>query len=433
MKTSGDIESMETTKSHRGSLILTLFATMILAITIIGGCDSDDDVILVGPTIGTDVTWTVQNSGAGNTTLNSVYFLNSNAGWAVGAGGTILSYKNSTWSALTSGVTGSLRGVQFTSASNGFVVGQNGFILSTTDSGSTWTLDSNYIVCGGGKERIRTDLNDIFFIDSKNGWVVGDGGVIYNYTADSACIDSAVLETTIFIDSTRWDTIPDTTITDSLDTTFYWPDSLVVDTIPVNVIVGIPDSVRVLDTISDTIGYDVTANQSGFFIIRDELGIIVNFLQDLWDVYFVDANNGWIVGNLGTIIHTDDAGATWSIQESGTKLPLRGVSFVDDMNGWAVGHDNLILHTSDGGVTWRRQFEKNGLNDHYIAVDFPDASNGWVVNSQGEVYRTADGGLSWVRDRLGSGKTLTSLHFLTATSGWAVGYNGQIIHSEATE
>ena len=45
-------------------------------------------------------------------------------------------------------------------------------------------------------------------------------------------------------------------------------------------------------------------------------------------VSFVDANNGWAVGNGGTILHTSNGGATWSTQRSGTFNDLFGVSFV---------------------------------------------------------------------------------------------------------
>jgi len=428
---------METNTSHRRFLILTLFALTILAIAIISGCSSDDSKPLVGPTHGKDVTWSVQNSGAANTTLNSVFFLDSSSGWAVGGGGTILSYADSVWTPLTSGVSSSIRGVSFINKNEGFVVGQNGFILSTSDAGANWTLDSNYITCGEGGTRIRSDLNDIFFVDSRHGWVVGDKGVIFSYTIDSACVDSAAIDTPIYIDSTRWDILFDTTVVETftIDTTVFFPDSTVIDSTPWDTFTvdTTADSVRVIDTLTDTTGYVVSPIQSGLFVIRDNLGIIVNFLQDLWDVFFVDASNGWAVGNLGTIIHTSDAGVNWTVQQTGTTLPLRGVSFADPMNGWAVGLNSLILHTSDGGATWRKQFKNNGLSDHFIAVDFPDANNGWVVNSQGEVYRTADGGQSWLRDRRGSGKTLNSLFFLDATTGWAVGFNGQIIHSEATQ
>jgi len=48
----------------------------------------------------------------------------------------------------------------------------------------------------------------------------------------------------------------------------------------------------------------------------------------LYGVSFVDANNGWEVGSIGTKVHTSDGGATWAAQTSTTSNPLFGVSFV---------------------------------------------------------------------------------------------------------
>src|SRR5207249_4593082 len=92
----------------------------------------------------------------------------------------------------------------------------------------------------------------------------------------------------------------------------------------------------------------------------------------LYDVKFVDATNGWIVGEFGKIMHTADGGETWHVQEKtlmeGTgifdpiDLPTlygvsmldtqRGRSFSDQQNGWMVGGYGLIYRTTDGGKTW---------------------------------------------------------------------------------
>ena len=39
----------------------------------------------------------------------------------------------------------------------------------------------------------------------------------------------------------------------------------------------------------------------------------------LSSVYFIDSQNGWIVSDNGTILHTPDGGETWKSQNSGTK------------------------------------------------------------------------------------------------------------------
>lgn len=53
-------------------------------------------------------------------------------------------------------------------------------------------------------------------------------------------------------------------------------------------------------------------------------------------VYFTDANNGWICGSSGTILHTDDAGKNWNMQNSGFNgklCNLTGICFTDAQNG----------------------------------------------------------------------------------------------------
>ena len=50
-------------------------------------------------------------------------------------------------------------------------------------------------------------------------------------------------------------------------------------------------------------------------------------------VQFVDANEGWAVGDEGVIWHTIDGGGTWERQPSGTRASLRAVSFVTPFTG----------------------------------------------------------------------------------------------------
>lgn len=45
----------------------------------------------------------------------------------------------------------------------------------------------------------------------------------------------------------------------------------------------------------------------------------------------------------------------WTVQESGTTVRLNGVFFIDENNGWIVGDSSLILHTFNGGEEWIEQ------------------------------------------------------------------------------
>ena len=53
---------------------------------------------------------------------------------------------------------------------------------------------------------------------------------------------------------------------------------------------------------------------------------------DFRDVYFLDAKNGWIIGDKGTIIHTTDGGKNWEPQNSSTDVRLNRMQIIDKKN-----------------------------------------------------------------------------------------------------
>jgi len=62
------------------------------------------------------------------------------------------------------------------------------------------------------------------------------------------------------------------------------------------------------------------------------------------DVVFTNDSTGWIVGDYGFILYTEDAGSTWEKVNSGTDSNLRRIVFVEDGNvGYIFGKDNTLL------------------------------------------------------------------------------------------
>ena len=120
--------------------------------------------------------------------------------------------------------------------------------------------------------------------------------------------------------------------------------------------------------------------------------------QNLNGVHFVSAREGWIVGDLGTILHTTDAGKSWKAQVSNsTGYRLNAVAFTSPTNGIIVGSAGRVLRTQNGGTTWAALAvdTDNGraLNDVY----FQDALRGWIVGNGGLLLRTVNGGTVWTR------------------------------------
>ena len=58
---------------------------------------------------------------------------------------------------------------------------------------------------------------------------------------------------------------------------------------------------------------------------------LASWLQDaeLTDVFFLDQNEGWAIGDRGVIWHTIDGGRNWQRRESGVQGKLESIHFID--------------------------------------------------------------------------------------------------------
>lgn len=152
-------------------------------------------------------------------------------------------------------------------------------------------------------------------------------------------------------------------------------------------------------------------------------------LPDFKAVYFVNSQQGWIVGEGGVIVHTKDGGKTWSIQESNTSEQLNSVHFSQNgLYGWVVGEYGVIFHTTNGGNVWQPQ--SSGVQYDLFHVYFlDDGFTGWAVGNYGVVLYTLDGGESWSIEKRAASKLLNSVDITeNGLKGWAVGNEGTVIH-----
>jgi photosystem II stability/assembly factor-like uncharacterized protein len=149
--------------------------------------------------------------------------------------------------------------------------------------------------------------------------------------------------------------------------------------------------------------------------------------QHLYGVAFADAKNGWAVGRGGEIVHTGDGGAHWTEQQSNTKKHLFKVCFLDPQEGWAVGDWGVALHTSDGGATWTDR--SLGEDQIVYAVDFADRDNGWTAGEFGSIRHTADGGKTWTQQQTGTQKTFFGIAAVSKDRAWAVGIDGLVMRT----
>ena len=63
-------------------------------------------------------------------------------------------------------------------------------------------------------------------------------------------------------------------------------------------------------------------------------------------------NNGWIVGDNGTLLKTTNMGNNWFLGNTNTTVNLNCVTFTDTLNGWIAGNSGTLKRTFDGGYSW---------------------------------------------------------------------------------
>lgn len=204
--------------------------------------------------------------------------------------------------------------------------------------------------------------------------------------------------------------------------------------------------------------------------------------RDFNSVHFVNSERGWVAGDRGAILRTDDGGRTWTSQNStvnqnindiyfrngtdgfflaGSRLfstttggtvwsearrfspadfdsatpELYSIVFANNRKGWIVGSvsrrdtvvDSLVLHTEDGGATWIQQ--RPPVRDELIDLDFVSDERGFVVGARGTILHTRDGGRTWMVQLSGTTATLYGVDFRGGRSGWAVGERATVLRT----
>lgn len=108
---------------------------------------------------------------------------------------------------------------------------------------------------------------------------------------------------------------------------------------------------------------------------------------------------GYAGGSGGTLLRTDDAGASWSTVRTGLLDDIQLVR--------TIGADSVVFagscalrRSDDGGATVRRLAwtqSEDGCNPVIRSFHFPDGNNGYLMLSNGDVYSTADAGATWTK------------------------------------
>jgi len=314
--------------------------------------------------------------------------------WAIGGAGLVLETSDGgkSWVSHVSGtdkhkrlptIVPSLYSAAFPDRTNGWVTGHDswlpvgGLILHSADGGHNWTFQLK----SDSMWRPRDPLWSIAFSDNRQGWAVGAGGTMLHTSdggrswADQSSGTKAALLSVGFCDGQNgWVVGSSLTVLHTSNAGRSWhPQTIGTEQLPSKVAEGKPFPHRWLLS-------------------------IYPYEDVLTSVNMIDCSRGWIAGDHGTILHTEDGGGTWRDQPSGTTARLNAIQFVSTQLGWAVGDRGVILKTVNGGKEWIPQ--SSGTREDLRDLSFVDEDHGWIGGSHGAILHTADGGATWTKQCL---------------------------------
>jgi photosystem II stability/assembly factor-like uncharacterized protein len=307
--------------------------------------------------------WVNQNSGT-TKDLNSVIFVDSTTGYAVGDSGIILKTYNGglLWSTLISGTINNLWSVYFTDINTGYTVGANGTILKTSNAGLNWTKLSS---------GVPQALYSTFFINQNVGFAVGGGG--YGSMG-------IVLKTTDGGMTWNSKTLGSFSLSCFLSVVFTSPDT--------GYICG---------------GFDAFQIDAALILQTTNSGeswrkLLFEYSNSkflgLNSISFNYENMGYVVGTIGRILKSSNIDTIWTEQTSGTSFNLNSVTFTTKTLGitscYAVGMQGTILKNYNGNDSWVSQ--TSGTSENLNSVTFVNANKGYIVGDNGIILATPNGG-----------------------------------------
>jgi photosystem II stability/assembly factor-like uncharacterized protein len=323
--------------------------------------------------------------------LIGIHAVNSEILWVVGENGTIINSTDggTSWVSISSGITENLNTVEFVNPDTGWVAGKNNGTISdsavfrTMDGGSTWEVQPLGL---GGQNLIY----DVDFVEGLSGEPMRGfltGGLTCTWRTDNygntwenvrgACGQGNFWSSCFVDKKTGWFVgTPSTeypyTIMCTTDAGTTWTDQTNPTEQPLRGVCFATDQRGLAVGLVGTILY--TSDGGANWEARPNNGY-------RWEsVFLTESGKAWAVGSSGNIAYSTDWGYTWVAQESGVAVELWEVYFINDNEGWIVGggigQPGVILHTTTGGVVTDIHNENNPIIEKFrLSQNYPNPFN----------------------------------------------------------
>ena len=313
--------------------------------------------------------------------------------WVVGEGGIILNTTDggNTWNEINSPVTYNLSHVEFVNADTGMVGGygdvdgKNTEIFRTTNGGSSWEKIILYDVA-------RWSIYDIEYVEDSYSdtlrafttaglsyvWKTDDVFESWGTLSNWHSCGASDLQSICFINKDEGWFVGTPNSSTGVSIIHTTDGGLTFETQinPVD-----PDNKLNSVSFADN-QHGIAAGINAWILVTSDGGKnwetrSISYYH--WEsVHMNPSGKAWAVGGDGNILYSTDWGNSWTTQESGVTCVLWEVIFIDDNEGWTVGgltgQPGVILHTTTGGLVTDVN-EKKIVKEFKLHQNYPNPFN----------------------------------------------------------
>ena len=326
--------------------------------------------------------WSLQNS---NSTDNFIHvkFVSDSIGWistgyGVGPGYKLYKTTNegNSWSIQKNFSPECVMSFDFRNKSTGWLLSYyNGStkIYKTLNGGIDWQIKDTLT---------STLLTEIKFVNDSVGWCVGSGGAPSTPVAIKT-VDGGNSWKSILVPLTHFDLF---SCVDFINESEGWiggfGDLFKTSDGGENWIelpfINLSTALSKIQFVNSNTGW-VSTDSGGLFKTTDGGNSWTQQSIKSLNFHFVNDKIGWSV-NGSSINYTVDGGKIWTIQNSNTNNFLWDISFVNMYSGWVVGDSGIILHTQNSGTPVELMNFMAKLENNLVRLEWSTASE---INNQG--------------------------------------------------
>jgi photosystem II stability/assembly factor-like uncharacterized protein len=138
----------------------------------------------------------------------------------------------------------------------------------------------------------------------------------------------------------------------------------------------------------------------------------------------------WIAGQDGNVRKTSVSASSFNIYNTGTSVNLYSIYFIDANTGYVCGDAGNVYKTVNGGVNWT--LSDNGISGGKLnSISFAGANHGSIAADNGIIHVTTDGGDSWTTEASGTTNNLLKVKYF-GSERYVTGEFGTLLQSSGS-